>query len=402
MRLAFLCTSGLDDPSPRGRWLPAARQMARAGYLPHLLMLHPTWDQLSARVLTIDRVGARYVAQMHVYGYPGARRYYSPLRLLAVASRAALTLAAEAIRLHPAIVIVAKPQPINGLAGILAARALNCPLMVDCDDYEAAANRFGGEWQRRLVAWWEDALPLHAQGITVNTRFLERRCRTLGVATDRLRHIPNGVSAEQFERPPAARLRGLRTALDLVDRPTLIYLGAVSTVAHGLGLLLDSFALVLRRLPEAHLLIVGDGDDRPALAAQSSRLGIARSVRWVGSVPAQAARSYLALADASVDPVTDTPAMAARSPLKVVESLAQGIPVITGDVGDRRETLGGTAGLIVAPGDTAALAEGIAALLGEPALRAMLAEGARERAEAYRWERLALPWLELLGRLAPS
>ena len=88
--------------------------------------------------------------------------------------------------------------------------------------------------------------------------------------------------------------------------------------------------------------------------------------------------------------------MAARSPLKLVESMAQGIPVLTGDVGDRRETLAGIAGQIVIPGDAAALADGIVALLGDQALRARLAAGAQQRAEDFRWERLAQPWLDVI------
>jgi len=81
----------------------------------------------------------------------------------------------------------------------------------------------------------------------------------------------------------------------------------------------------------------------------------------------------------------------ARSPLKIVESLASGVPVVTGDVGDRREMLG-AAGLIVAPGDARALAEGLELLLSNRAEQRRMAEAARERAEAYTWDRLAPQW----------
>src|SRR5258708_3776490 len=81
-----------------------------------------------------------------------------------------------------------------------------------------------------------------------------------------------------------------------------------------------------------------------------------------------------------------------RTPLKIVESLAAGVPVVTGDVGDRAEVLGPAAGLLVRPGDARALAGGIAELLEHRSLQLRLAAGARQRAEAYRWDRLARVW----------
>jgi glycosyltransferase involved in cell wall biosynthesis len=400
MRIAFLCTSSLDDASPRGRWLPIGQELAHAGHTPYLLMLHPMWDRLRQRSVRLGGVEGRYVAPMHVYGYPGARRYYGPLKLMGISLRAALALAAEAARLRPDLLHIAKPQPINGLAGLLAARLLGVPMLVDCDDYEAGANRFGAGWQQRIVQFCEDALPHQAQGVTVNTLFLQQRYRQAGIRANHIAYVPNGVSAAQFQRRPPGELQALRAALGLVGHPTLIYLGTMSTIAHGTGLLLEAFRLVHRQLPHARLLMVGDGDDRASLAAYAAELGLGASVIWTGRVPASAARSFLALADASTDPVFDTPAMAARSPLKVAESLAAGTPVITGDVGDRRRLIGDGAGHLVNPGDPRALAGGIALLLSNEPLRRQLAQGARARAETLRWERLARPWVELVEQVA--
>jgi glycosyltransferase involved in cell wall biosynthesis len=399
MRIVFLCTSSLDYPSPRGRWLPVARELARAGHFPDLLMLHPTLDRAGQASGMCDGVAWRYVAQMHVYGLPGQRRALGPAELLLVSLRAAAALARQAVQARPDVLVIAKPQPINGLAALLAQRVTGCRLHLDCDDYEAGANRFSSAWQRRMVAWWEDALPARAWATTANTRVLFERCRALGANPERLRYVPNGISAEQMRPLAPGRREALRAALGLEDRPTLIYLGALSSVAHGVSLLLEAFERVLARLPQARLLIVGQGDDRLALEQEALARGIGPAVLWAGWVPARAAPAYLALADASADPVFDTVAMAARSPLKVVESMAQGIPVVTGDVGDRREMLGQAGGVLVRPGDAVALADGIVALLGDPDLARRMSAGARERAAAYRWERLARPWVALYDNL---
>ncbi|ABU59973.1 glycosyltransferase family 4 protein [Roseiflexus castenholzii] len=394
MRIAFLCTSGLDYPSPRGRWLPLARRLAREGYEPHLLMLHPTFDRLKVRQFAHDGVHCAYVGQMHVYGLPGERRHFGALELASVSLQGALALALATVRLRPDAIHVAKPQPINGLAGILAARN-GTALYVDCDDYEAEANRFGGAWQRRVVAWWEDRLPQMARGVSVNTHFLYDRLRCLGAPEQRLRYVPNGIDLERQTPPDARQVAALRTALGLTHHPTVVYLGAISAVAHGVRLLIDAFAMLGKHLPTARLVIIGDGDDRPALMAYARARGLERTIIWAGRIPPETALTWLAVGDCSVDPVEATPAAAARSPLKIVESMAVGVPVVTGDVGDRREMLGDTAGLIVSPGDARALADGITTLLTDPTYRAQLAQGARLRAEAYNWNRLACVWQTL-------
>jgi glycosyltransferase involved in cell wall biosynthesis len=394
MRIVFLCTSSLDYPSPRGRWLPLARYLAQAGHEPHMLMLHPTFDRLRRRRFVIEGVHCAYVGQMHVYGLPGERRHFSASELAAVSLRGALALALATVRLRPDVIHVAKPQPINGLAGVLAARSGGA-LYVDCDDYEAGANRFGGAWQQRVVAWWEDQLPRMARGVSVNTRFLYNRLHRLGIPERRLRYVPNGVDIERCMPCDVRRVRALRAALGLTDNPTAVYLGAISAVAHGVHLLIDAWTLLHERMPSARLVIIGDGDDRPALMTRARMRGLQQTVIWAGRVPAEAAPVWLAVGDCSVDPVDDTPAAAARSPLKIVESMAAGVPVVTGDVGDRRDMLGCNAGLIVSPGDPHALADGIATLLSDSARRARLARGARARAERYRWDRLAEVWQTL-------
>jgi glycosyltransferase involved in cell wall biosynthesis len=132
------------------------------------------------------------------------------------------------------------------------------------------------------------------------------------------------------------------------------------------------------------------------LQSHAARLGIGSAVLWTGRVPPSATRGYLSLADCSVDPVSDTPVMRSRSPLKIFESLGVGVPVVTGDVGDRREILAdGAAGILVQPGCARSLADGLLHLLSDPALQRDISRRSQEQAAAYRWERLAQRWIAL-------
>ncbi len=393
MKIAFLCTSGADNASPRGRWLPVAAELARLGHQPSVFLLHPTFATASTAERSYDQHGVHieHVAQMHVYGPPSAQRHYGGAALARVSAAAALALFRAAMRAKPEAIHVCKPQPMNALAGILAARRLIVPLFVDCDDYEAEANRFGSAWQKSVVRWWEDRTPLRAQGVTVNTRFLRDRCVALGVAESRIAHVPNGIALERFPLTPSKH-----------DGRTVLYLGAMRIASHGVDLLIDAFAQVRAKQPDARLLMVGDGHDRSRLEQQARALGIADAIHWAGAVAPGDVQSFFARATCSVDPVSDTPAMRGRSALKIVESLACGVPVVTADVGDRSETLQiGTAsacGEIVAPGSAASLAEGILRLLRDNAHRDALASRARARAVDYDWSALAQTWAQIYAR----
>src|SRR5690242_7273996 len=101
MQITFLATSSLDYPSPRGRWLPLAQELVAQGFGTRLALLHHSYDRLPAhlRQQVSGGVQVEYVAQMHVYGPVGRRRYFGPAALLRVSLVAAIQLARAAVRL---------------------------------------------------------------------------------------------------------------------------------------------------------------------------------------------------------------------------------------------------------------------------------------------------------------
>jgi glycosyltransferase involved in cell wall biosynthesis len=106
----------------------------------------------------------------------------------------------------------------------------------------------------------------------------------------------------------------------------------------------------------------------------------------------------MGVAELTVDPVHDDDVARARSPLKIFESLALGIPVVTADVGDRRALLSGNrAGVVTQAGDPSALAQGISMLLDDRARLAALSEYARTHVQAYDWEHLAQRFEHVYG-----
>jgi glycosyltransferase involved in cell wall biosynthesis len=386
MKIVFVLTQSLDSPSGLGRFGPLARELARIGHEVTVLALHYDWAGLAQKQFIDQGVRVAYVGQMHVRKEGPRKGYFSPGRLLLVGMQSTYSLARALARSEAEIIQVCKPQPFNTLAARLARRGR--PIYYDCDDYEAASNRFSGAWQQRIVRYFEDSVVSHARALTTNTHFTAQRYAQLGFPAERIVYVPNGVERQRFARPANPAMLRRQWGLE-ADAPVILYIGSLSMPSHPIDLLLQAFQQLARAVPAARLLLVGGGEDYDRLQQMAGELGVADKTIFAGRVAADDSPAYLALAAVTVDPVHDDPAARARSPLKVVESIVAGVPVVTGDVGDRREMLeDGALGCVVQPGDAPALADALIQLLQEPERRRQMAEAALASRDKWYWDRL--------------
>ncbi|MBY8974419.1 glycosyltransferase [Rhodobacteraceae bacterium NNCM2] len=143
-------------------------------------------------------------------------------------------------------------------------------------------------------------------------------------------------------------------------------------------------AELARRGVEAAFRIAGEGPERPAIAAEIARQGVEGHVTLLGA--RRDTRSLLAESDLYL--------LTSRwegMPIAVIEALQAGLPVIAADVGGCGEILGEdqACGVLLPAGDTAAFADRIADLAGDPDLRARMGAAARERARQFSIDRAA-------------
>jgi glycosyltransferase involved in cell wall biosynthesis len=393
MRITLLLTAGLERPVG-ARYLPLCVEMARRGHQVRVLALHPDFAACRQRRYVDRGVQVWYVGQMHARKSGSVPGRLGPFALLLTVLRSTLAMTAAALASPSDLYHLGKPQPINGLAGLIASRLRGVPLYVDCDDDERHSGRFTARWQRALFGWFEDHLPPLAAGVTVNTCFLYERRRAGGIPAARLAYVPNGADL-QHTLAPAPILDGLRRALGLQGRRVIAYAGTLALHNHPVDLLLDAFARLAGERPDLTLLFIGGGEDLPLLRRRAETLGVSNCVIFTGHLPRASVRHYLALADVSVDPVDDDIVARARSPLKIMESLALGVPVVTASVGDRPRLLADGAGFLTTPGDPIALAETLGATLDDPAALRQAAIAARTTAQRYAWGKLVDEWLRL-------
>jgi glycosyltransferase involved in cell wall biosynthesis len=191
------------------------------------------------------------------------------------------------------------------------------------------------------------------------------------VSQSKVRVIHNGRDFSRY-RPLGAETRArIRAALGIGAGPALLAVARLDE-QKGHRYLLDAAARLSARWPELVVLLAGEGPLEAALRGQSARLGIERRVRFLGyraDVP-----ELLHAADVVV-----LPSLYEGLPLVAIETLAAARPLVATAVDGTPEAVADAkTGLLVAPGDGAALAGAIGRMLEDPTLAARMAAAGRE------------------------
>jgi len=192
-------------------------------------------------------------------------------------------------------------------------------------------------------------------------------------AEARVTVVPNGVDLERFR--PGAGTGMLRGELGLGPGTPVVAATVQLAAIKGLDVLLEAVALLPRTDPV--LALIGRGKEEPVLRRRAAALGLESRVRFLGF--RENVNLLLEDADVAVHPSI---AEGEGLPNSVIECLAKGKAVVATRVGGVGEAVtDGVEGLLVPPGDPAALAAAIARVLDDPALRGRLGRAARRRAE---------------------
>ncbi|KAB8185891.1 glycosyltransferase family 4 protein [Microbispora catharanthi] len=184
-----------------------------------------------------------------------------------------------------------------------------------------------------------------------------------------------------------------------------IVVGSVSSIVayEGFATLLNAAALLRDAGTPVKVLLVGDGAERPALLEQVERLGLKEAILPGRVGPDEALQAQAAI-DIFVCPREDLRVCRLVTPLKPVEAMALGKPVVLSDLPALSELVGGEgAGLLVPPGDPAALAKALAALRDDPERRRIMGEAGKAEVAAHRtWSSLARTYQGIYQSLTES
>lgn len=183
-----------------------------------------------------------------------------------------------------------------------------------------------------------------------------------GVRAEKITVVPNGVSDEYFDERVASS--AARRAAGLPAEG--FWVGSVSSVVdyEGFDVLLRATAAAREAGADVRVLLAGDGAARPGLERLAEELGIASSVVFTGRVDGATARTYHRCLDVFCVPRIDAQVCRSVTPLKPIEALAVGTPVLMSDVPPLRELAEGAYGAdvaraLVSPGSVPELAEAL-------------------------------------------
>jgi rhamnosyl/mannosyltransferase len=210
--------------------------------------------------------------------------------------------------------------------------------------------------------------------------------RSMLLKRSRMHIVPNGIDVAEYRPEP---VENARKELGLDAGPVLVTVGRL-TREKGV----DHAIRAMRELPQARLVIVGDGEELDGLRALASHLGLDGRVLFAGRQPPEQVRRYLAAADAFLFPTVRDEA----APIVLLEAMASALPVVASRLGGMHEVVDrpGENGVLVAPGDPAAIALAARSLLADEQRRRRIGRGARARIEAdYSLDRMVALTVEV-------
>src|SRR2546425_1655402 len=199
----------------------------------------------------------------------------------------------------------------------------------------------------------------------------------LGVPSDRIRIIPNGVDLKEFAGLPPRRPNG--------DTTELLFVGRCYPRQKGLEYLVKALPF-LRSRESIRLTIVGEDWGGVAMLQSLARaLGVERQIAFRGALP----RDEVIQAYASAD-IFVLPSLFEPFGIVLLEAMAAGLPVVASAVGGIVDVVeDGKTGLLVPPRNPEALADALERLLSNPTMLDEMGDEGRMRAPAYSWDQLS-------------
>ena len=304
------------------------------------------------------------------------------LDFMLAGSRAALALANAA---RPDVALAFFTLPAGAAAATLRARR-GVPFAVSLRGADVPGF-FPDEYRRFHLpaAWAIRAIWRRAAVLVANSAGLRDLALRAGAPVVAV--VPNGVDGDLFRppaRPPAP------------DPVTVLSVGRFAAQKNNAGLLRAAAEATRKIARPFRLELVGDGPERESLGALAGGLGLADRVTFLPWQPRETLVARYQSAHLFVLASHDE-----GMPNAVLEAMACGLPIVGTRVGGTEELVtDGDNGILVPPGDDAALAGALAALVENDGLRARMGARSLARTGGHGWTGVASAYADLLARAA--
>jgi glycosyltransferase involved in cell wall biosynthesis len=199
--------------------------------------------------------------------------------------------------------------------------------------------------------------------------------------------VPNGINMADYINEPGIKDGATRGK-------GILFVGRLVSVK-GVQYLIRAMKQVHTKIPDARLIIVGDGEEREMLESLSLQLGIQNYVQFIGEIPHEKVQTYMQQAEVFV-----LPSLSEGLPNVIIEAMACGLPIVVSRVGGIPEIItNDTNGYLVEAKDTESIAKYIIVLLEDEKLRKKISDTNKQLVKKYTWENVIVE-LERLYHLS--
>jgi colanic acid biosynthesis glycosyl transferase WcaI len=295
------------------------------------------------------------------------------------------------------VILVTSPPLFLGVSGWLLGHIKGAPYVLDVRDYwphaAVALGQLRSKRVIRLAERMELSLYAHAAWIVAVTPGMRRLMVKRGIPGHRVVLIPNGADTDCFTPAENGAARGERNG-----GWTVLYSGTHGLV-HGMETILDA-AERLAGDERIRFVMIGDGVAKDALVADARRRELS-NVEFLPSQPPERLAERIRTADVCLATTTTGAFSEGTVPVKMFDYMACGKPVVAAVAGDARTILAeADGGIVVAPGDSAALASALLTLLEDKDEQERLGKNGHEYVRwSYSRQHLAARMNDLLERV---
>lgn len=286
-------------------------------------------------------------------------------------------------------------QERNGLYNMgvaMACRRLNLPYIMffDADDileYDLFEKPLTGLLRMRAKQAIRYNLATAVRVICVSTQAKSHLIRAWNVPEGKIAVFPNGVDVNQFGPNPEARGK-VRAHFGIDEHPMVIFVGSFFPY-QDVRVLIDAFSRLLHTVPQAHLVLVGEGEQYNDMIQYANSMGLSSNVSFTGFLPHAEIPRLISASDIAVAPYKNiAQERFLISPMKLFEYMASGTASVASDIGQISDVIqNGHNGLLVPPSNADMLAEALNTLITHPQLRLELGRQSRDDVIGkYSWE----------------
>lgn len=296
--------------------------------------------------------------------------------------------------------------------GLALGRRFGVHVIADLhENYPAALTYYGSgkiSWRGRLLEFlytrsrweaYEHRCALAADRVLVVVDEAKARLIDVGVPEDKIVVIENTVDTERFLGLSVGEEIISRYAADFV----IAYIGGFGGAHRGLDTAVEAMPAILREIPNARLLLVGEGAIRPKLEEMIAQRSLSERVTFVDWQPFEKVPSFIRASAVCLVPHQSNAHTEATSPHKLFQYMLMGKPVVVSNCRPLRRVVEETgAGVVFQAGDSRSLAQAIVGLRDEGLRERLGKMGRRAVLNKYNWRETSKKLLSVYDELDKS